>query len=432
MGSINVYVLPHRLITIPSAINETIKEVGLKANLAPLTDTKPSFSPKHTPQTNYSILGPSPSQDNTTPPPTLSHTMTNRGFEASPDDDLSQLFASFNPLEQGASSSIAVPTEELVTRDWTCTAMARVLTERPVMESHFTPLMMRVWEVQASTKLSLLERNTFLVEFASKADMEEVLHREPWTYRNDIVSVTRVCDQEDVSSSSTKRFELWTQMHNIPPELMTDKGARYLATRLGLRVSEVQAANINGKPFYRAKVAYEVGAPLQDVLKIHHEFLGERVIHLLYEKALRICLFCGHLGHDLGHCKDYGKVMRMESDPAYQNRPELDVLKERRLGAWINDFSAVPKAEVTTGPHRTRFVRREQTTPMGNGSDQQPPTGPATATKRASLSGSKGQRASSHPLDDALVIHENGDTSPNSPNSKRFRAASPTSPPRFL
>lgn len=279
----------------------------------------------------------------------------------------------------------------------------------------------------------MVERNTFLVEFASKAEMEEVIHREPWTYRNDVVSVRRVCDQEEVNSSSTMKVELWTQLHNIPPELMTDKGARYIANRLGPRISEVRPAMVTGKPFYRVKVAYELGVPMQDVLKIHHEVLGEKIIHLVYEKAHRICLFCGHLGHELGHCKDYGKVMRMASDPTYQNRPELEELQEHRLGAWINNMSAVPRGDTITGPSLEQGPQVENRH-KDNGSDQH------QSNKRASLSGSRGQRFSNHPLDDhlmgatdpagsALAIHESTDNSSKSPSSKRFRAASPKSPP---
>lgn len=119
--------------------------------------------------------------------------------------------------------------------------MARVITDRVVIDSHFIATMTKAWGVDPSTKVTQVARATYLIDFASSEEMGEVLYMDyPWLYRQDIIAMRRATGHQDLKQSFVDRVELWTQLHNLPHEAVTDEGVLYVVDKIWKPVSDVR------------------------------------------------------------------------------------------------------------------------------------------------------------------------------------------------
>lgn len=362
------------------------------------------LSPRH------SILG---------PPPLFLNLQI---MASSSEDELSQLFQSLQPLMEGGPPTLDLPIQATTERNWDLAVLAKVVTTRPVIDNQFGVTMLKVWGKHPDTRISPIGGNTFLIDFVAKNDMLEVLNRQPWTYRQDLIAMTKVSKQSDLNEEFVDKVEIWTQLHNIPPECISETGLRLVAERLGLLTSDVLSASMGGRQYSRVRVAYPIDQPLNDHLSVTHPVIGELKIHLHYERVNRVCEYCAHIGHGIADCEKYAQLMRLNADPAYKDRPELALLKEKRRAPWITAQDKIPRAsriqfevnEEMNGPSKVR-----QRSPGGNTASAN--TGPDGPSYQAPPAFQKPTPPSNY-----LLLTDDFETIP----SKRLRAASPKSPPR--
>lgn len=60
--------------------------------------------------------------------------------------------------------------------------------------------------------------------------MHEVLKKEPWFYRTDVVSMRKVHEPAQLKLEFINLVAFWTQFHNVPPEMLYVEGIYYLAS----------------------------------------------------------------------------------------------------------------------------------------------------------------------------------------------------------
>lgn len=136
---------------------------------------------------------------------------------------------------------------------------------------------------------------------------------------------------------------IWTQMHNIPLEAVSEQGIAYMAGLVGTPMSDVQQGVLNGRVYLKVKISHPINENLKDSITVDHPTLGPLTIPLVYEKLSRVCFCCGGLGHEIQTCETYAKIMQLAGDPKYSSRPEVAQLKNRRKGAWMTSVAFVPR-----------------------------------------------------------------------------------------
>lgn len=258
-------------------------------------------------------------------------------------DEIAVLLASIAPAAADVQNDIPVPNHITATRDWSLSCLAKVITDRSVIDDNFTSTMLRNWGVHPATRISPIARGTYLVDFVCDTEMYEVLRKEPWGYRGDVVSLRKVYEPAHLTSDFINHVSLWTQFHNVPAEMLSAEGIQYLAQQIGSPLSEVRQGYNGGRLFMRAKICYVATSPLKDRLNLNHPSLGTVPVYLVYEHATRLCPYCGIIGHDISGCTMRDRVLQLCADPRYSHRHELQMLRDHRKGAWINCPALVPR-----------------------------------------------------------------------------------------
>ncbi|KAF3330557.1 hypothetical protein FCM35_KLT03911 [Carex littledalei] len=108
--------------------------------------------------------------------------------------DDEEFIAQFANLSAGSSPQlpISLADSEAQTRDCNICAMARVVSDRSVMEGGFTQTMMKAWGSHYNTEITTVARNIFLIQFVNAHELSRVMSRGIWTYRGDAVALRRV------------------------------------------------------------------------------------------------------------------------------------------------------------------------------------------------------------------------------------------------
>lgn len=361
---------PHRQETMSHTIIPTPHISGAKNKFTP----KPCALPTHTSSNpeNSVLLTPS-----LLGPPPLNKNNLNPIINMQQNDEIANIFATIAPT-RGSRRRINVPLHITATRDWSLSCLARVITDRPVFDGNFTTTMMTNWEAHPATRISPIAQRTYLIDFACPREMQRILRKEPWHYRGDIVSMRKVNEPSQLTPTFVNHVSLWTQFHNVPPELLSAEGILHLAQDLGTPVSEVTQGYNAGRLFMRVKIAYDASEPLDDTMELIHPTREKELVYLVYERATRLCSYCGEIGHELAGCASHGRVLQLCADPANSHRQELRLLRDHRKGEWMNCPTLVPRPTppTTTDPSSNSSSPRTQqhhaNTPPFSPAQQQP------------------------------------------------------------
>lgn len=128
--------------------------------------------------------------------------------------------------------------------------------------------------------------------------------------------------------------------------MLSAKGTLFLAQKVGSPVSEVMQGYIAGRLFMRVKVLFRVDDSLKDRISLDHPTLGPITVHLVHERVPRLCVYCGLIGDEIGGCLKWGKVLQLCADPMYYDRPELPIMCDHRMGAWLTCAALTPSASL--------------------------------------------------------------------------------------
>lgn len=128
----------------------------------------------------------------------------------------------------------------------------------------------------------------------------------------------------------------------------------------------------------KAKVSFVASKVLEDHLTLDHPTLGVMPVYFVYERASRLCPYCGIIGHDISGCARRNRVMQLCADLVYNHRHELPLLRDHRKSEWINCPSLVPRPLPPTPPsphtpsHASNSENHSQpTTPLYPSADLQ-------------------------------------------------------------
>lgn len=165
--------------------------------------------------------------------------------------------------EESQGALVTLPDQAVSTTNWACTFIAKIITDRSVIDGPFIKMMQRAWNTDPSTVFRPLGKNAYLIELPNVKEMEYVFLRGPWMYRGDLVAIKKVIQEEGADPELVTHEELWVQFHD-PPNNLTRQGLHLMAAAVGPPVTVPSEVYVAGRRFVKAKVSVNIAEPLKD------------------------------------------------------------------------------------------------------------------------------------------------------------------------
>lgn len=258
-----------------------------------------------------------------------------------------ELIAKFIGLhtEEKNGKALSMPAASTSLVDWSLCLLARVVSDKTALEDPFQRAMRNAWSADPDTIFSTVAKNCFLIQFPTPEGLANAISKGPWTFRGDLVALNRVSSQLDLAPVHVRFSALWVQLFNVPPYAFTEEGLVSVGREIGKPLSRPFEGYVGGKRFFKIKVEVDLLKPLKDKVKVTHPELGEVLMHCVYEKVMRICTFCGHLGHEISTCSDYERLTVLMQSPAAQAKAAGHSILSPTKGLWMTNATLVPKPD---------------------------------------------------------------------------------------
>lgn len=334
--SLQLYTPPQQIHPKPAAnTTPTNHSPDLDINLS-TQDTNSSTAPKINPK--YTL-----------------YSLEMENFSAE-DELLIQKFIGLT-TEDGEGQSTQIPHSATSSTAWDMCLLARVVSDKTVVDAHFTDAMLKAWGADPNTVIRQVARNSYLIEFCTEDDLHKANHAGPWTFRGDLVATKRVSSHLDINPDSIEFASLWVQFYDLPVYSLSEEGYDILGRQVGTPVSTPIEGFVNGRRFVKMKVIIELAKPLKDKVSLTHPNLGELKVLCVYEKITRVCRFCGALGHEMVNCPDFQRLSVLAQMPATRARIMQHNLLSPKLGAWIANPLLIPRAQSKQGRQNNSHKR---------------------------------------------------------------------------
>lgn len=260
------------------------------------------------------------------------------------DEALIQKFVGLQ-TEENKPLKIAVPTTAASNTNWERCILAKVISNKSMLDAPFSAAMLQAWGADPETIFRSVGKNSYLIEFQNKEDMYMAELNGPWTFRGDLVATCMVNCHQDLQSVRMEHANLWVQFHHVPINSLTEEGFDILGRQIGIPVSTHVEGFINGRRLYKLKIRVPITKPLKDKVWLDHPTLGDLKILCVYEKVSRICRFCGHLGHEIQTCPEHQHLFLLLQNPALCTNMQPSQIMAPKFGLWIANPMRVPKPE---------------------------------------------------------------------------------------
>lgn len=261
------------------------------------------------------------------------------------------LIQRFIGLHTGDSSgsSLTVPTGATTTIDWKLSLLAKVISDRTAIESQFQVAMMKAWNADPNTVVSSISKNCFLIQFQDQQDLNTAQFGGPWTFKGDLVAFKPVSSHKELKQGEVRYAHLWVQLFHILPNAFNEEGLLLLGKEVGVPASLPVEGYVGGKRFIKMKIRVDLTEPLKDKFKVNHPVLGELVLHCVYEKVNRICVFCSNLGHEMVQCPDHSKLTILMQTPEGLAQAKAQNILAPTRGPWMCNPTLIPKESQQEG-----------------------------------------------------------------------------------
>jgi Domain of unknown function (DUF4283) len=257
------------------------------------------------------------------------------------DEELVAQFASPQAGGLENTEELELPSQAYTHINWEHCAVARVLSDKMIMDAPFKSTMARVWQLQPTSFIRPVARNTYIVQFSSMKEMCDVV-RGIWAFRNDVVALKQAHNSRDLTTEFVDVFEAWVQLHNIPTESVTQEGILHMMRSISTPMTEVQPVIINSKQAYKARLLIPINKPLKDRVMVKHPILGRITALVVYERVARACLFCGLVGHEIADCPSRLRLARIKFEGTYNHLPQMNKILEPKVASWIVNAGLIP------------------------------------------------------------------------------------------
>lgn len=237
--------------------------------------------------------------------------------------------------EEADEVIVRIPQKATSSTNWELCLLARIITDKTVLDGPFESSMINAWKVDPATSMRQVSKNCYLFEFNSVEDLNSALLGGVWTYRGDLVALGQVRSDEDLNPALIETAAVWVILLNVPANAFNDEGLQMIAGEVGIPVSGPVKAFVHGRRITKVKVLIKIGEEIKDRVKVDHPTLGQVTVKCAYEKLSRICLFCGNLGHEMEGCHDHARLALLVKKPGQEDRFKDTNILEPKKGKWL-------------------------------------------------------------------------------------------------
>ncbi|XP_050217876.1 uncharacterized protein LOC126668737 [Mercurialis annua] len=181
--------------------------------------------------------------------------------------------------------------------------VGRLLPGKPINVKALHSAMTGAWKINGNFDISDIGKGVFVCEFKNHRDKVKVLREAPWHYDRQLVILSEVQGDEQLSEVKLNESPFWIRLCNVPLNCRDSESITRIAERVG-KVLEIREEDVAvwGKHI-RVRVLVDVNVPLKRGTFIRNS-KGEKVwVYFRFEKLPNFCYWCGLLGHVHDDCE---------------------------------------------------------------------------------------------------------------------------------
>ncbi|KAL0003349.1 hypothetical protein SO802_017130 [Lithocarpus litseifolius] len=139
---------------------------------------------------------------------------------------------------------------------------AKFLTKRALNMDTIVVTFQPLWRSKNGFRLKNLGNHVVLFIFDSKADVDNILANEPWSYDKNLMGLQWYEVDSDVEDLSFNLTHFWVQVHGIPVRFMNKRVAEGLCETMGQECHLQNALTEDGGSFMRVRILVNISQPL--------------------------------------------------------------------------------------------------------------------------------------------------------------------------
>ena len=178
----------------------------------------------------------------------------------------------------------------------------KFFTRRAINTEAFAKTFRPLWRTRRNFEIRAAGDNIALFAFELEADVEKVLHGEPWTYDRHLVALERYDGLKPANELSFCKTAFWIQIHDLPFSLLTREVALSLRATLGTVIKPVDNLEMRGGNFVRVCVVVDTSKPLSRGRMVSWDQDKEGCVSYRHKRLPNLCYWCDSLTHDDKDC----------------------------------------------------------------------------------------------------------------------------------
>lgn len=186
--------------------------------------------------------------------------------------------------------------------------------------------MPRKWQVYERVRGVALSSTMFQFIFKYEHDLEEVMRKRVWTFKEWSVVIDRWVEKP--SDDYLNYLLVWVQVRNIPVNYYTKEAIGAFADVLGkVDVVAFDPSKAQSNEYVRVRVFFDVARSVRKT-KVFNLLSGEDVtIRYDFERLQKRCYHCQRLTHDKDKCP---LLIQERKDQAAERRKQATIEKQKR------------------------------------------------------------------------------------------------------
>ncbi|CAB4304064.1 unnamed protein product [Prunus armeniaca] len=194
--------------------------------------------------------------------------------------------------------------------------VAKIVSQQEVHRDNFIKTFTSLWKGSDEVSIKEIAHNRFWVRFVCDRYRQRVLDMEPWTFRQSMILLAAVAEEDCIHTMMLTHGTFWLQIHGVPGFYITVAVANVIGSTVGeiLRVDNRDGQDCVGH-FIRVRVRLDVRLPLMRRTPITFPEVGEKIIEFRYEYLPEYCFAYGCLGHPTQDCVKKHEALRGKLNP---------------------------------------------------------------------------------------------------------------------
>ncbi|OMO68784.1 hypothetical protein CCACVL1_19842 [Corchorus capsularis] len=175
-----------------------------------------------------------------------------------------------------------------------------------------------IWTDDVASGIKEVGDNIYGISFSSESTRDRAIGEGPWSVMGYHLNLKKWEGDQTVNEIDFHELDFWLQVHNLPPDMLTNKNARAISKVLGtvVKIDETDFNNGFGNGFLRLHVGIEVVNPLICGFWVPRRGRCKVWANVKYERLADFCYSCGKFGHMAKHCLVDAKVS-LDGKPLY-------------------------------------------------------------------------------------------------------------------